>query len=130
MKPKKISFGRSKVSKERKKHLASLRKCYNDTYDEITNIQEQHLDLGLKDWSQVEDYFTSLPIESLEESCQFNAQKLFTFRLKDLHKRAELSKKWDRKSKQLDKLDDAIYLAELDVVISNIQDLLKKVDGP
>lgn len=130
MKPKKIIFGRTKACKERKKHLMSLRKCYDNVYDEITRIQEEFLNLGPKNWQEAERHFKGLPIDSLAESCQFDLKKSFKLTLIDMNKCSELSKREAIKAKQLDKLDDAIYLAELDVVISNIKDLLKKVDGP
>lgn len=123
----KNNFGRTKRGRKLKKHLDALIECQDNTYDEMSKIEEQHLDISDND--EPERYISNLPIECLEDSCKFASKKNIRNRLSDFRKRTELRKRWDKKGEQIDKLDEAIYLAEIEFTIANINYLIEKTEN-
>ena len=120
------NFGRTKQGKLLKKHLTTLMDCQDNAYDELTRIEEQHIDLSAANINEYENYITAFPIESLYDSCRFDAKKPIRNRLGDLKLRTLLRKKWYKKDYQLDKIDLSVYLAEIEFTIASINHLIKK----
>jgi hypothetical protein len=111
---------------QQRKELAELK----NQYMSVEKSMSTDIDSVAVNVSSVEELATklqSLPLETLEESCNFDNGKWRSF-YKLILEREKIIKKNRKREDELRKLKDKIQITEIDVVLSNINSLIKKLE--
>lgn len=124
----KITFGRVPEVKNKQNHLKDLLDQRFEIEECIENIVDDYNSLSATD-ENADSWLERLPINSLSELQNFAAGKKKESNLEILRLRSQLRKDKDKQFESLKKVDDLIYIGEIDILMAKLNHLIKKIDS-